>query len=147
MTLIRTWALGLCAVLMAACSPTVRPVDEVVANLDDFLGEKVVVRTRLKSGARCRVGEEAGDFKAYCRDCQYCRGPVVVDVPGLEPSSAVDDWPLIISGTHRGSSIKCQGKLNEVTCEPFDLSKTYVIRGSIEKTRPPKLLVSDFWVD
>jgi len=143
----RNWtrALPLFALLLAAaCTPAAKSADEVVANLDEYLGEKVVVEVALRSGARCRVGQYEGDFKTYCRDCQYCRGPLVVDVMGSE-GREVDDWPLVLGGTHDGQPIKCEGKLGEVECHPFDLEKRYVIRGSIERTHPPKLLVSEFW--
>lgn len=127
------------------CTPQAKPIEVVLSDLDHYLGEKVVVETALRSGARCRVGETPEDFKTYCRDCQYCRGPLVVDAPGLDPQADVDDWPLVLGGMHRGQPIKCQGKLGEVECHPFDLDKRYVIRGSIERTQPPKLLVSEFW--
>jgi hypothetical protein len=139
------WILPLVCLALAACTPASKPADEVVSHLHDYLGEKVVVEVQLRSGARCRVGKYEGEFKTYCRDCQYCRGPLVVDVPGLDPDTAVDDWPLVLGGMHDGQPIKCEGKLGEVECHPFDLDKKYVIRGSIERTHPPKLLVSEFW--
>ena len=129
--------------LASACTPAAKPMDEILSNLDEYLGQKIVVQTRLRSGARCRVGENEGDFKTYCRDCQFCKGPLVVDAPGVE--AGIDDWPLVLGGTHGGNPIRCEGKLGEVECRPFDLDKTYVIRGSIERTKPPKLLVSEFW--
>jgi hypothetical protein len=128
---------------LAACTPTAKPVQEIVSDLDTYVGEKVVVTTKLRSGARCRV-DAGGEFKAYCRDCQYCKGPLVVDTGRALPTD-VADWPLVLGGTHGGQPIRCEGPLNEVRCRPFDLDRTYVIRGSIEATAPPKLLVSDFW--
>jgi hypothetical protein len=128
-----------------ACTPAAKPMEEVLSHLDDYLGEKIVVRTRLRSGARCRVGKNEGDFKTYCRDCQFCKGPLVVDAPGVPEEAPIDDWPLVLGGTHEGQPIRCEGKLEDVKCHPFDLAKTYVIRGSIERTSPPKLLVSEFW--
>lgn len=133
------------AVFGVACTPSAKPVEDILGDLDQYLGEKVVVKTALRSGARCRVGKYENEFKTYCRDCQFCQGPLVVDAPSIDPDTPVDDWPLILGGVHRGEPIRCEGKLNEVECHPFDLSKQYVIRGSIEKTHPPKLLVSEFW--
>jgi len=128
-----------------ACTPAAKPVEVVLDDLNAYLGEKVVVETRLKSGARCRVGKTVADFKTYCRDCQFCKGPLVVDAPGVDDEAPVEDWPLILGGTHDGQPIRCEGRLGEVECHPFDLDEAYVIRGSIERTQPPKLLVSEFW--
>ncbi|MEM1024049.1 MAG: hypothetical protein AAGD10_06190 [Myxococcota bacterium] len=128
--------------VLTGCSPTVHTADEVLGALPEHLGEKVVMEVELFSGARCRVGEGPSDFKAYCRDCQYCSGPLVVRTN--EEHEGVDDWPMVLGGTHAGRPIRCEGPLNEVACHPFEPGKTYVIRGSIEKTHPPKLLVSAF---
>ncbi|MEM7677693.1 MAG: hypothetical protein AAF449_16985, partial [Myxococcota bacterium] len=105
-----------------------------------------VVKTKFRSGARCRLETPNGEWKTYCRDCQYCRGPVVVDAPSLpDDVDNIDDWPLILGGTWDLKDIRCKGKLNEVTCHPFELGKTYIVQGTIENQRPRKLLVRNFW--
>lgn len=141
--LMRSLIFMACVTFGGACTPTAKPVEEIIDHLPDYIGEKVVVTTQLRSGARCRVDAD-GEFKTYCRDCQYCKGPVVVDTGGPLPSH-VADWPLVLGGTHRGQPIRCEGPLEDVVCHPFELGPRYVIRGSIEATSPPKLLVSDFW--
>ena len=130
---------------LAACGPPKAvPASEVVLDLARFRGKVVDIKTKLKSGARCRQGED-GEWKTYCKDCVYCRGPVVVDLGGTSTSTAVDDWPMILGGTWEMKDIRCKGPLNEVECYPFTPGKEYVIRGVIEWTRPPKLLVEKFW--
>lgn len=144
MNVVRSCIAAAALLAAAACTPSAVEVDDVLQDLEAHVGKKVVVRTRLRSGARCRVGD--GEFKTYCKDCQFCKGPLVVDT-GAELPETVADWPLILGGTHDGQPIRCEGPLNEVECHPFELGKTYVIRGSIEATQPPKLLVSDFWTE
>jgi len=132
--------------LLGACgAPAGTPAEEVVKNLDAYRGRPVDVRAKLKSGARCRQGED-GEWKTYCKDCVYCRGPLVVDL-GTDTSSTSNelDWPLILGGTYEYEDIRCKGLLNEVKCTPMEDGKTYVIRGIIEFQRPPKLLVEKFW--
>lgn len=116
----------------------------MLKNITAYAGKRVVLRARFKSGARCR--QEVGkDWQTYCKDCQYCRGPVVVDT-GLDlPSSGLDDWPMILGGTWKGKDIRCKGTLQAIECYPFELGKTYVVQGEIEAQRPPKLLVEKFW--
>jgi hypothetical protein len=136
--------LGFLVLWMAsACAPTVHSADEVVEEMDTYLGQKVVMEVALRSGARCRVGQYEGEFRTYCKDCQYCRGPLVVET--TQPYDGADDWPLVLGGVFDGRPIRCEGPLNDISCHPFELGKRYVIRGSIEKMQPPKLLVSDFW--
>lgn len=139
-------ALATCLALAvaAACgAPKAIPADELVKDLDAYLGKRVTVKTRFKSGARCRIGEE-GEWKTYCKDCQYCRGPLVFDVPGTETSSA-GDWPVILGGTWELKDIRCKGPLNKVECWPFTPGKTYVVRGKLEHQRPARLLVEEYW--
>ncbi|MGF1511374.1 MAG: hypothetical protein ACFB9M_17930 [Myxococcota bacterium] len=131
----------LCCTLLA-CSPKVHTTEEVLSKLDEYLGRKLVMEVELKSGARCRAVQD-GVFKTYCRDCQYCRGPLVV--VSDQKDSGADDWPLILGGVQNGRPIACEGPLNQIVCHPFVPGKRYVIRGSIEKVRPPKFIVMDFW--
>jgi hypothetical protein len=142
----RTLSALLVAALAAACGPPKGvPVEEVLADLDAYRGRLVDVRAKLKSGARCRQGED-GEWKTYCKDCLYCRGPMVVDVGTTTSTSAeFDDWPMVLGGTYDLKDIRCKGPLNQVECFPFIEGKTYVIRGTIEFQRPPKLLVNKFW--
>ena len=138
--LITTVAAG----LVAACGPPAsKPIDEVLKDLDPYYGRAITIKTKLRSGARCRIGEK-GDFKTYCKDCQYCRGPYVVEVSGARPNSE-SDWPMIMGGTWELGDIRCKGPLGQIECHPFELGKTYVIRGVLERHKPPKLLVSKFW--
>ncbi len=131
--------------LLAACgAPPAVPVEELVRDLGPSYGKVITVRTRFKSGARCRQGED-GKWKTYCKDCQYCRGPLVADLPLAATASGAEDWPLIMGGTWEGQDIRCKGPLNQIECYPFELGKTYVVRGVLEHQRPPKLLVERFW--
>ncbi|MEQ8275875.1 MAG: hypothetical protein RMA76_31330 [Deltaproteobacteria bacterium] len=133
------------AVALTGCkTDDVPTADDILANLDRHLGKRVTFKTKLRSGARCRVGEQ-GEFKTYCGDCQYCRGPVVVDTALKTKEEGLDDWPMILAGAHAGQDIRCKGPLNEVECHPFDLDKTYVIRGRLENQHPPRLIVQEFW--
>lgn len=136
------------ASLLASCGPPKSvQADEVVKNLQKYAGKRVAIKTKLKSGARCR--QEVGQkWQTYCTDCQYCRGPVVVDVGGFDlKDEGIDDWPMILGGTHDGQDIRCKGPLNQVECFPFKEGITYIVEGKIEAQRPPKLLVERFWVD
>ena len=136
-------ALALTAV---GCKPDAKDADVILANLDDYVGQRVVMKASFRAGARCRIGDEDGEWKTFCgskNDCQYCRGPLVVNAGDKEAD--LDDWPMILGGTHEGKPIKCQGPLNEVKCFPFEPGKTYIVRGLIEAHHPPRLMVSDFW--
>ena len=139
--MIATVALG----WVAACSGEPIDAESLIANLEQHVGKRVLVRSQFRSGARCRLETPDGEWKAYCKDCQYCRGPVVMDTPSMPKDGEVDDWPIILGGTWRGRDIRCTGKLNEVECYPFVPGKTYVVRGLIENQRPRKLLVRDYW--
>lgn len=142
---ILTSLLGL-ALAAAGCTEDPKNVDEVLENFPEYAGKRILLKTKLRSGARCRVGDKDGEFRTYCKgDCQYCKGPLVVASSVKTKEADLDDWPMILGGIHEGKPIKCKGPLNEVTCEPFDLDKTYVIRGIIEKHHPPRLMVTDFW--
>jgi hypothetical protein len=150
--------MALCALLFASCKPPkALEADDVLKHIQDYAGKVVVMRAKFRSGARCRqeYGEEAKEeakktgkdpkWQAYCKDCQYCRGPVVID-SGLDMETQnLDDWPLILGGTWKGKDIRCKGPLNQIECYPFVPGKTYVVQGQIERQRPPKLLVERFW--
>ncbi len=139
--------------LVAGCKDRPVPAEEVIANLDRYLGKRVRMQAKLRSGARCRVGETAADFKTYCKDCQFCNGPYVVDL-GLPPvettttATVTDevpkDWPMILGGSHEYKPIRCRGPLNEIDCWPFELGKEYVLEGMLERHRPPRLMVDGF---
>lgn len=141
-TLLGTLTL-LLGLLLTACQPEGIPVDEVIRNLDDHLRTRVTIRARFKSGARCRQGTD-GEWRTYCKDCQYCRGPLVVDSP-LAGKDGVDDWPIILGGVYKMKDIRCMGPLNKVECYPFTPGKTYIVRGRLEANHPARLLVDDFW--
>ena len=127
------------------CVPTDAPdVDEILKNIDQYYGKRITVKARSRSGARCRQGED-GEWKTYCKDCQYCRGPIVIDSPMTPKDADVEDWPMILGGTWEGQDIRCKGPLNEVECYPFKSGKQYIVQGRLEKQHPPKLLVAKFW--
>jgi hypothetical protein len=131
---------------LAACTPSAQEADELLARLDQNMGKRVVLKARFRSGARCRVGENEGEWKTYCKgDCQFCKGPLVVDSRVKGETVDLDDWPLTLGGTFEGKPIRCEGPLNEVKCYPFEPGKTYVVRGLLEKNHPPRLMVSEFW--
>jgi hypothetical protein len=130
--------------LVAACGPPSSiEADALLANLDAHIGKRVVVKARFKNGARCRQDE--GDWKTYCKDCQYCRGPFVIDSALNLPKEGLDDWPLILGGTYEGRDIRCTGPINAIDCYPFTPGQTYVVQGRLEASHPPKLLVQRFW--
>ena len=131
--------------LLAGCSSEPIDAETLLANLEDHVGKRVVVRAQFRSGARCRLETPDGEWKAYCKDCQYCRGPVVLHSPSMPEDADIDDWPLILGGTWKTRDIRCKGRLNEVECYPFEAGKTYIVRGTIENQRPRKLIVSDLW--
>ena len=138
-------ALAVCVVLgcgLAGCTEGPLETEQLLAELDAHVGKRVVVRAVFRSGARCRLETPDGKWKTYCRNCQFCRGPVVIASPNLPEDVDVDDWPLILGGTWRGRDIRCTGPLNKVECYPFELGKSYIVRGRIEDQRPRKLLVS-----
>ena len=133
-----------CSLFLIACGPPKGvPVEEILADIDYHYGKTITIRTKIVSGARCRQDTESGEWKTYCKDCQFCKGPMVID-PGKKIESA-DDWPMILGGTWDYKDIRCKGPLNEIECHPFEFGKTYVIRGRLEKHKPPKLLLSKFW--
>lgn len=131
--------------LTTACTSEALKADEVLANLPHHVGKRVTIQTRFRSGARCRIGDK-GEWKTYCKgNCQYCRGPLVVDALMPQENGALADWPMILGGTWKGRDIRCKGPLNEVKCYPFELGKMYVVRGILENQSPPKLIVNDWW--
>lgn len=138
-------ALALVVTATGCKSDDVPTADQVLENIDQHLGKRVTFKAQVRSGARCRVGDEEGEFKTYCKDCQFCRGPVVVGTSLKTKEEGLDDWPMILAGSHSGRAIRCEGPLNEVKCYPFDTDKTYVIKGRLENQHPPRLLVQEFW--
>ncbi len=131
--------------LIACGPPSSIPAKTVLKNLDSHLGQRLVIKTKLKSGARCKIVTEGG-WKTYCgNDCQYCKGPMVIDSGVDLKEEGLNDWPMILGGTWKGKDIRCKGPLNKIECYPFELGKTYVIQGRVEKHHPPKLLVRKFW--
>lgn len=130
---------------LAGCKPSDAPTaDEVLSKIDEHLGKRVALKAKIKSGARCAVAKD-GEFKTYCKDCQYCRGPAVVGTKLDTKKEGLDDWPMILVGQWKGKTIRCKGPLGEVVCEPFDEGKEYLIQGRLEKMRPPRLVVQDAW--
>jgi hypothetical protein len=141
----KIWMLSI-ALLVPGCfgPPDAIEAEQLLKELDSHIGQRVVVKAKFKSGARCR--QDDAEWKTYCKDCQYCRGPLVIDT-GLDlPKEGLDDWPLVLGGTWDGEDIRCKGPLNQVECKPFELGKTYVVQGRLEASHPPKLLVQKFWV-
>lgn len=144
----RSWAVffffGVLALSAASCGPPkAMDAKEVLNNLSDYAGKRVVIRTKFRSGARCHQATK--EWQTYCKDCQFCRGPLVVDVGTEELPESADDWPMIIGGTWKGQDIRCKGPLGSVECYPFKEGKTYIVQGEIEQQRPPKLLLENFW--
>ena len=128
------------------CLPDPTDADEGLAKLEDYYGKSVVIRTRLRSGARCSVADENGEFRTYCKgNCRHCKGPLVVDTSLNLKAEGLDDWPMILAGSWKNRDIRCRGPLDNVVCYPFEPGKTYVIRGRLEAHRPPRFLVQDFW--
>jgi hypothetical protein len=141
----KIWTLPSLALLLTGCfgPPDAMESGQLLKELDAHLGQRVVVKAKLKSGARCR--QDDGEWKTYCKDCQYCRGPLVIDSNLDLPKEGLDDWPLVLGGTWDGEDIRCKGPLENIECKPFDVGKTYVIQGRLEAAHPPKLLVQKFW--
>lgn len=133
----------LTALLMTACGPPQgTPVKEILSDVDFYYGKTITIRSQFVSGARCRQGDD-GEWRTYCKDCQWCKGPMVVDSDGKMEGGS--DWPMIMGGTWEHKDIRCKGPLNKIECHPFKPGKTYVVRGKLEKHKPPKLLVSKIW--
>jgi len=127
----------------AACSPPEGvPAERVLRNIDAYIGRTIDMRAKFRSGARCHL--EAPEWKTYCKDCQYCKGPMVVDL-GTTTSTETEDWPMVLGGTYKYQDVRCKGPLNEIECYPFVLGKEYVVRGFIERYRPPRFIVQKFW--
>ena len=143
----RLRGLMVCALLAMplSCTSDVIEAETLLANLEQYVGKRVLVRARFRSGARCRLETPDGEWKTYCRNCQYCRGPIVLDVGTAPDGGTLDDWPLILGGVWRGRDVRCTGKLNEVQCYPLEPKKTYVVRGWLEDHHPRRLLLRDFW--
>lgn len=141
--------------LSVGCKEAPVSAQEVVDDLDRYLGKRIRMRAKLRSGARCRVGETVADFKTYCKDCQFCNGPYVIDLgrPVVQTTTTATvadtdevpkDWPMILGGSHEYKPIRCRGPLNQVDCWPFEVGKEYVLEGLLERHRPPRLMVDGF---
>jgi hypothetical protein len=144
-TTMKRWLPRIAIVLgtLAACGPpTAVPVETVIDALPSYLGKRLTVRATLRSGARCRQGLD-GVWQTYCKDCQYCRGPVVVN--GTVNSTKAEDWPMILGGTFDNQPIQCEGPLHRIQCHPFVPGKPYILRGRLEHHTPPRLMVREFW--
>ena len=142
--------LGAVAVYTAfvfACKPTPKPAEEIIGHLEQYLGRTVTMTAKVRSGARCKARNETGEWQTYCKDCQVCAGPLVVDSKQSAPGSSPDDWPMILGGSYEGREVRCRGPLNKIACHPLTPGKHYVLRGKIENEHPPKLLLSAFWSD
>ena len=106
--------------LLAGCTPDPKDVDEVLENFEAHAGQRILLKTKLRSGARCRIGTEEGQWKTYCKgDCQYCSGPVVVASTVKPKAAGLDDWPMILGGIHDGKPIKCQGPAQRGEVRPL----------------------------
>lgn len=106
-----------------------------------YMGRTIDLRASFRSGARCHL--ESEEWQTYCKGCQYCKGPLVVNLAGT--STTTDDWPMVLGGTYKYQDIRCKGPLDDVRCYPFEPGKTYVVRGFIEAYRPPRFMVQKFW--
>ncbi|MBI2375860.1 MAG: hypothetical protein HYV07_17845 [Deltaproteobacteria bacterium] len=135
------WLAVAAASALASCGPSPIPAEELVATMDQHIGKRVAILGKWKSGARCRQGED-GEWKTYCKDCQYCRGPLVLDTTRTSSNSL--DWPLVLAGSWEYQEIRCKGPLNEVKCHPLKEGTTYVVQGLIEAYKPPRLILEKF---
>ena len=116
---------------------------EVLANPELYFGKHIRIQARLRAGLRCRLETEDKKWRTYCRDCQICRGPFVVDLPEKD-RSAYPDWPMVLGGTYNQRDIRCKGPLNKVECYPFEPGHTYILEGLFIRTQPPKLFIDNF---
>ncbi len=128
---------------LVACTRQPMEAEALIANLEDHVGEYVLVRAQFQSAAECSLVTPDGEWMTYCGDCQYCRGPMVVDAR----SEAAQKNPLVVVGAYDLRAVRCEGKLNEVQCRPFEPGKTYVVDGLIANERPRKLLVRKYWAE
>src|SRR5207245_5016112 len=104
-------SLAVLLLALAACGPPAsKPAEEVLKDLGSYGGKIVTIRARFRSGARCRQGD-SGEWRTYCKDCQYCRGPIVLATSSTV-AEGLDDWPLILGGTWDDKDIRCKGPLN-----------------------------------
>ena len=136
------------AILLAissSCTPDAIEADEVLANIDKHIGKRLTLKGKFRSGARCRVQNDKGEFPTYCKnnDCQYCKGPVVLDTGLNTAQSGLLDWPIVLGGTWKGKDIRCRGPIDNIECWPTKPGKTYIVRGRLENQKPPKLIVAD----
>lgn len=133
-----TLAMGLA---LSACTEEPKDAAEIVDQIDSYIGKRVTMKAKFRPGIRCRL--DTGDeekWVTYCRDCQVCKGPFVVDLEGEDAEA----WPMILGGTWDMKDIRCKGPLNDIECYPFEIGKTYIVEGVLERSTPPKLFV-DGW--
>jgi hypothetical protein len=134
------------AASLGACTPTDAPeAEEILADLPRHLGKRVTFKARFRSGARCRMNDPEAGWKTYCKDCQYCRGPLVVDAALRPGEHGLDDWPMILGGTYEGQDVRCRGPLGAVVCQPLEPGKRYIVRGLLTDQSPPKLMLDEVW--
>jgi hypothetical protein len=139
-------AVGLSVLAGAGCSPgDPPPVEQILLDLKSHLGKRVTFKARFKSGARCRMDDPEAEWKTYCKDCQYCRGPLVVDTQLDLKKEGLDDWPMVLGGTYEGADVRCKGPLDQVVCHPLQPGKEYVVRGLLTDQSPPKLILEKVW--
>lgn len=125
-----------------ACQPAPKSAQEILENVDKHIGKRITITAKLRAGVRCKLDTEDGEWKTYCRDCQTCKGPFVVDLG--QKSNEFEDWPMILGGTWKRKPIRCEGPLNDVECYPFEPGQKYVLEGVLENSNPPKLFVDGF---
>lgn len=136
------YALTASLFVLSACQTEPKDAREILENVDAYIGKRVTMKAKLRAGVQCKLETEDGEWKTYCRNCQFCRGPFVVDLG--QDSDEFADWPMVLGGTWKQRDIRCKGPLNEVECYPFEPGKTYVLEGVLERSNPPKLFVDGF---
>lgn len=141
--MMRLRSLPLLTLLVACGPPSSQPVEEVLKDLDAYYGREITIRARFKAGVRCRIN--SGVWQTYCGDCQYCEGPLVVDVPEAALPADANAQPMVLRGRWKKQDIACAGPLNHVRCYPIKVGAPYVVRGVLERRDPPRLVVSFLW--
>jgi len=126
----------LAMIALCGCSDPPVPAEKLVEEPERYYGKKIQIRGKFRSGARCRI---EGESTTYCKDCQFCRGPLVLDAR----IEGADDWPLILGGTWQFKDIRCVGPLNAIECWPIQPGKLYELTGFLERHKPLRFLVQD----
>lgn len=129
------------ALTATGCNEEPKEAADIVDQIDRYIGKRITMKAKFRPGIRCRldIGDEE-KWVTYCRDCQVCKGPFVVDLDGADAEA----WPMVLGGTWDMKDIRCKGPLNDVECYPFEIGKTYIVEGVLERSTPPKLFV-DGW--